>query len=116
MRHFFKIMKTDQIYDLFIKSKGINTDSRSVREGEIFFALWGEKYNGNKYAAEALEKGAAIAVIDDPLFETEKTILIACLNFRLLRHIIGKNLTFRYWLLPEQMARLQQKSLLQQFF
>lgn len=69
-------MKTDQIYDLFKKSKGINTDSRSVREGELFFALWGEKYNGNKYAAEALGKGALYAVIDDPLFETEKTILV----------------------------------------
>jgi UDP-N-acetylmuramoyl-tripeptide--D-alanyl-D-alanine ligase len=76
MRHFFKIMKTDQIYDLFKKSTGINTDSRTIRDGEIFFALWGEKYNGNKYAAEALEKGALCAVIDDPLLETEKTILV----------------------------------------
>jgi UDP-N-acetylmuramoyl-tripeptide--D-alanyl-D-alanine ligase len=69
-------MKTDQIYDLLKKSTGINTDSRSIRAGEIFFALWGEKYNGNKYAAEAIEKGASCAVIDDPLFETEKTILV----------------------------------------
>ena len=69
-------MKTDQIYDLFKKSTGINTDSRSIRKGEIFFALWGEKYNGNKYAAEALEKEALCAVVDDPLFETEKTILV----------------------------------------
>lgn len=69
-------MKTDQIYDLFKKSTGINTDSRTIRNGEIFFALWGEKYNGNKYAAEAIEKGALCAVIDDPLLETEKTILV----------------------------------------
>ncbi len=47
-----------------------------MKNGEIFFALWGESYNGNKYAAEALEKGASYAVIDDPLFETEKTILV----------------------------------------
>ena len=76
MRHFFKIMKTDQIYELFKKSSGINTDSRSIKKGEIFFALWGEKYNGNKYAADALAKGASYAVIDDPLLETEKTILV----------------------------------------
>jgi UDP-N-acetylmuramoyl-tripeptide--D-alanyl-D-alanine ligase len=69
-------MKTDQIYDLFKKSTGINTDSRTISKGEIFFALWGEKYNGNKYAEEAIEKGAAWAVIDDPLLETEKTILV----------------------------------------
>lgn len=69
-------MKTDQIYDLYKKSTGINTDSRLIRKGEIFFALWGEKYNGNKYAAEAIEKGALCAVIDDPLLEMEKTILV----------------------------------------
>jgi len=69
-------MKTDQIYDLFKKSKGINTDSRTIREGEIFFALWGENYNGNKYAAEALEKGALCSIIDDPLFENSRTILV----------------------------------------
>ena len=69
-------MKTEQLYELFKKSTGITTDSRTVRRGEIFFALWGENYNGNKFAAEALEKGASWAVIDDPLFETDKTILV----------------------------------------
>jgi UDP-N-acetylmuramoyl-tripeptide--D-alanyl-D-alanine ligase len=69
-------MKTEQLYELFKESKGIATDSRIVKKGEIFFALWGEIYNGNKFAAEALEKGASWAVIDDPLFETDKTILV----------------------------------------
>jgi UDP-N-acetylmuramoyl-tripeptide--D-alanyl-D-alanine ligase len=69
-------MKTELLYELFKESKGIATDSRTVRTGELFFALWGENYNGNKFAAEALEKGAVYAVIDDPLFETEKTILV----------------------------------------
>jgi UDP-N-acetylmuramoyl-tripeptide--D-alanyl-D-alanine ligase len=76
MRHFFKKMKTDQLYNLFKESAGVATDSRTVGKGEIFFALWGENYNGNKFAVEALEKGASCAVIDDPLFETEKTILV----------------------------------------
>ncbi len=69
-------MKTELLYEVFKDSTGITTDSRSVKKGEIFFALWGENYNGNKYAAEALEKGASFAVIDDPLFESEKTILV----------------------------------------
>ena len=76
MRHFFKIMKTDQLYQLFRESKGVSTDSRTVKKGELFFALWGQNFNGNKYAAEALEKGASFAVIDDPIYETEKTILV----------------------------------------
>lgn len=69
-------MITGQLYDLFIKSEGVTTDSRNVSKGQIFFALWGSNFNGNKYAAEALEKGAEWAVIDDPQYETEKTILV----------------------------------------
>jgi UDP-N-acetylmuramoyl-tripeptide--D-alanyl-D-alanine ligase len=69
-------MDTNHIYKLFKNSAGVNTDSRNVKKNEIFFALKGEKYNGNKYAAEALEKGALCAVIDDPAFETAGTILV----------------------------------------
>lgn len=76
MRHFFTDMKTEQLYELYRNSTGIATDSRKVVKGQIFFALWGEKFNGNKFAAEALEKGASCAVIDDPLLETDNTILV----------------------------------------
>jgi UDP-N-acetylmuramoyl-tripeptide--D-alanyl-D-alanine ligase len=69
-------MKTEQLYDLFKESSGISTDSRTVSKGQLFFALWGEKNNGNKFSSEALEKGASWAVIDDPLFEGERTILV----------------------------------------
>lgn len=67
---------TEQLYQLFKESKGLSTDSRIISEGQMFFALWGENYNGNKYAEEALAKGASCAVIDDPAFETGKTILV----------------------------------------
>jgi UDP-N-acetylmuramoyl-tripeptide--D-alanyl-D-alanine ligase len=69
-------MKTEQLYNLFKDSTGVSTDTRTIRKGEMFFALWGNKYNGNLYAGEALEKGASCAVIDDPLYETDKTILV----------------------------------------
>lgn len=69
-------MKTEQIYDLFRNSTGINTDSRTIKPGEIFFALWGDKFNGNTYTEEALGRGASWAVIDDPLYETDSTILV----------------------------------------
>ena len=65
-----------QIYSLFKNSAGVNTDSRTIKQGEIFFALSGENYNGNKYAAESIKKGALCAVIDDTAFETEGTILV----------------------------------------
>src|SRR5512133_4080015 len=76
MRHFFTAMKTEQLFDLFKESTGVSTDSRFVGKGQIFFALWGENYNGNKFASEALAKGALCAVIDDPMFETENTVLV----------------------------------------
>lgn len=69
-------MKTDEIYKLFLESAGITTDSRNIRENQIFFALWGENFNGNKFAEEAIRKGAAAAIIDDPAYETDRTILV----------------------------------------
>jgi len=74
-------MKTEQLYKLFKESSGVCTDSRKIGRGQLFFAMWGENYNGNKFAGEALEKGASWAVIDDPHFETKRTILVDdCLN------------------------------------
>ena len=69
-------MKTEQLYNLYKEAKGVSTDTRTIKKGEMFFALWGNNYNGNLYAAEALEKGACCAVIDDPLYEADKTILV----------------------------------------
>jgi UDP-N-acetylmuramoyl-tripeptide--D-alanyl-D-alanine ligase len=69
-------MRTDQLYSLFKESKGISTDTRTIKKGEMFFALWGNLYNGNLYATDALKKGASVAVVDDPLYETDKTILV----------------------------------------
>jgi UDP-N-acetylmuramoyl-tripeptide--D-alanyl-D-alanine ligase len=69
-------MKTEQLFTLFKESTGVSTDSRTVGKGQLFFALWGDNYNGNKFASEALSRGALCAVIDDPLFETENTILV----------------------------------------
>lgn len=51
---------------LFLRSTGITTDSRSVKPGNLFFALKGEKYDGNLFAAKALESGALAAVVDNP--------------------------------------------------
>ena len=77
MGHFFKFMKTEQLYRIFREeSSGISTDSRTVKKGQLFFALWGQNFNGNKYAIEALDKGASYAVIDDHVYEADRTILV----------------------------------------
>ena len=55
-----------ELYDLYCKFPRILTDSRQVVAGGIFFALHGETFDGNRYAAAAVGAGAAAAVIDDP--------------------------------------------------
>ena len=70
-------MTTEQLYSLYIQYPKIETDSRKAVEGCLFFALKGDKFNGNKFAAEAIGKGAAYAIIDEKEFWlNEKTILV----------------------------------------
>ena len=76
-------MKTEQLFNLFKESTGISTDSRKVEKGQVFFALWGDNFNGNKFASDALSRGALCAVIDDPFFEIENTILVEDCLFEL---------------------------------
>lgn len=55
-----------EIYSHFISSKGVTTDTRKIENGQLFFALKGPNFNGNKYAQQAIEKGASLAIIDEP--------------------------------------------------
>ena len=54
-----------ELYDLFLKHPRISTDTRKIEPDSIFFALRGANFDGNRFVAEALEKGAAFAVSDD---------------------------------------------------
>lgn len=57
-------MEINELYDIFRQCGKVTTDSRKVAGGELFFALKGENFDGNLYAAKALEAGAAYAVVD----------------------------------------------------
>ncbi|MBQ9523707.1 MAG: UDP-N-acetylmuramoyl-tripeptide--D-alanyl-D-alanine ligase [Bacteroidaceae bacterium] len=57
-------MKTEQLYEIFLQHPIITTDSRDCPAGSIFFALRGASFNGNQYAASALEKGCTYAVVE----------------------------------------------------
>ena len=58
-------MEAKYLYSYFLKSAGVATDSRQIEEGTLFICLRGEHFNGNKFAAEALEKGASYVIVDD---------------------------------------------------
>ena len=54
-----------EIYSIFKNSSGISTDTRTIKNNSIYFALKGPSFNGNDFAREALEKGAKLSVVDD---------------------------------------------------
>jgi UDP-N-acetylmuramoyl-tripeptide--D-alanyl-D-alanine ligase len=58
-------METESLYRLYRKSAGITTDSRTIKKGEIFFALKGPSHDGNRHALAAIEAGAMAAIVDD---------------------------------------------------
>ncbi len=67
----------DLLYTLFLRHPVVVTDSRKIVPGCLFFALQGDQFDGNAFAAQALKDGAAYAVIDHPAFKTgEQTILV----------------------------------------
>lgn len=53
----------NRLYDAFLSSKGVSTDSRSIEEGAMFFALRGDNFDGNRFARAALDKGASCVVV-----------------------------------------------------
>ncbi|MBP5346568.1 MAG: UDP-N-acetylmuramoyl-tripeptide--D-alanyl-D-alanine ligase [Bacteroidales bacterium] len=55
----------EKLYRLYQEHPEVTTDSRKCIPGSIFFALKGERFDGNQYAAEVLAKGCAYAVVDD---------------------------------------------------
>lgn len=74
---YFYNMKIEDLYKLYIAHGLVDTDTRSIRKNTLFFALKGENFNGNKFAEEAINKGASYAVIDEVEYETsEKLILV----------------------------------------
>jgi UDP-N-acetylmuramoyl-tripeptide--D-alanyl-D-alanine ligase len=66
-------MNTKALYDIFLHSAGVNTDTRSIQPGQLFVALKGENFDGNAFALQALEAGACHAVVSDSVpFDDER--------------------------------------------
>jgi len=54
-----------ELHEIYLTHPKITHNSKEVKEGDIFWAIKGERFDGNKFAQEALDKGAHIAVVDD---------------------------------------------------
>ncbi len=68
-------MEITELYNIFLASAGVCTDSRTLKKNQLFFALRGENFNGDLFALKALETGACRAVVSESL-EAEDPRLI----------------------------------------
>jgi len=70
-------MNIEALYRIYLQYPSIQTDTRKIKAGDLFFALKGANFNGNEFAKEAINKGGSYAIIDDNSFSiAEKTILV----------------------------------------
>ena len=64
------------LYPLFLQSKGVSTDTRTLTSGQLYFALKGPSFNGNRFAHQALKKGALAVVVDEPIDGADKRFVL----------------------------------------
>jgi UDP-N-acetylmuramoyl-tripeptide--D-alanyl-D-alanine ligase len=70
-------LTTGELYKLYLQHPTVQTDTRKLNKGDVFFALKGENFNGNAFAEKALNAGAAYAIIDEKEYAiNEKCIVV----------------------------------------
>ena len=70
-------MNIEFLYTIYQQHPSVQTDTRKLQQGDLFFALRGPHFNGNEFAQKALDAGAAFAVIDEEKYTVAgKTILV----------------------------------------
>ena len=71
-------MQTEELYKIFLQNPQVETDTRKLEKGSIFFALKGPNYNGNHYCMQALEAGASFCISDEITeYKSEKILHVA---------------------------------------
>jgi UDP-N-acetylmuramoyl-tripeptide--D-alanyl-D-alanine ligase len=75
-------MNIEDLYRIYCNHPQIQTDSRKLASGDLFFALRGPNFNGNQFALQALEMGAAYVIVDEQILSADKTFLVRILPLR----------------------------------
>ncbi|MDB5116949.1 MAG: murF [Mucilaginibacter sp.] len=70
------MVTTVQLYQIFQQHPVISTDTRKIAVGSLFFALKGDKFDANTFARQAIEAGAAYAIIDNPGYQLNDQCLL----------------------------------------
>lgn len=90
-----------QLYIAFQKCQSVCIDSRKVTKGNLFFAIKGASFDGNEFAAAAIEQGARFAVIENPKYQLDERFLLVkntLVAFQEIAKIHRKNLNTTKWL------------------
>jgi UDP-N-acetylmuramoyl-tripeptide--D-alanyl-D-alanine ligase len=69
-------MEIPALYKLYLQNPSVQTDTRKLKPGDIYFALSGANFDGNTFTGQALEKGAAYAIIDDPAYAINNKCIV----------------------------------------
>jgi UDP-N-acetylmuramoyl-tripeptide--D-alanyl-D-alanine ligase len=69
-------MTIEQLYDIYRQYPSVQTDTRKLKEGDLFFALKGPNFNGNAFAPAALAAGSAYAVVDEAPATPDDRIIV----------------------------------------
>ena len=70
-------MQIEQLYKIYSAHPSVQTDTRKLKKDDLFFALKGPSFNGNLFAQQAVEAGAAFAITDEVInFESDKIIKV----------------------------------------
>ncbi len=92
-------MTIEQLYELYRQYEKVVTDTRLIKGNSLFFALKGNNFNGNEYALDALDKGAAYAIVDENRHPGNENIIVVndvlkCLHDLALHHRKQFNIPF----------------------
>jgi UDP-N-acetylmuramoyl-tripeptide--D-alanyl-D-alanine ligase len=81
------IEKIKELYSHYLKNPSISTDSRSIKKGDIFFALKGDNFDGNNFVFQAIEQGASLVVCDNKQIEKGDKILLCENSLTMLQNL-----------------------------
>jgi UDP-N-acetylmuramoyl-tripeptide--D-alanyl-D-alanine ligase len=80
-------MNNNEILEIVLNSKGVSIDSRTISDGQIFFALKGDNFDGNGFAEMAIQNGASYAVVSDIALKGKNKIIYVENTLKTLQNI-----------------------------
>lgn len=82
-------MQISELYSIFRQHPSVQTDTRKLQRGDLFFALKGPSFNGNQFARQALEAGAAYAIIDEAPDQPDTRLILVNDVLQTLQQLAG---------------------------